>query len=384
MKPHYGVEFEPRMGKSKGPFVFWVLSLTVALGIAMVRYYPLTNSYAESETAVKGEAAPATTNPSAPVESAQPAGTEAAPADSQKTEEAPAVGNYLEILKLYKNLQQDQDNILTQLKIAYGERDKVRGELEILKEQSEGAIKDKTDLQKQNADLRKSMQPMTDKISALEKTVLQMQRKSEADVEQIATLSKLLDGSEVSEVKKELKEKERIFLSQKAEFEKMIQTANQDRETIQSHSVQKENRIYDLEMELADITQKYENALEENRSLRARFETVNGQMLDIAREKDKAIKETADMHYNLGVFYVEQKNFERAAVEFEKAVEWRPDDAPSHYNLGLIYSEHLKDEEKAISNFQRYLDLQPEAPDRNYVEGLLKTVTYWKGRPTRT
>jgi len=370
-----GVESAERKGKKGGALVFWLLSLTVAVGIGLTRYYPLSVGYAESEAPAAAVEAPA----SVPQAAAAPAPSETVP-----PAEGPAVGNYLEILKLYKNLQQDQDNILTQLKIAYGERDKVRGEVEILKDQSEGALKDKKDLQKQNADLRKSMQPMTDKVSALEKTVLKMQRQSEADQERIATLSKLLEGSEVAVVKDELKEKERIFLKQKAEFEKMIQTANSDRENVQSRSVQKENRIYNLEMELADMTGKYESSLEENRSLRARFETVNGQMLDIAREKDRAIKETADMHYNLGVFYVEQKNFERAAVEFEKAVEWRPEDAPSHYNLGLIYSEHLRNEEKAISNFQRYLDLQPEAKDRNYVEGLLKTVTYWRGRPTRT
>jgi len=380
-KKNYGVELELRKAKKGGPFLFWVLSLTVAFGIVMVRYFPLSNSYAEGESAPVVDSV----KPTEPaVNQAVPAIAAAPTTETKTPEEAPAVGNYLEILKLYKNLQKDQDNILTQLKIAYGARDKIQGEYQILKDESEGAIKDKQDLQKQNADLRKSMQPMTDKITGLEKTVLQLQRKGEADQEIIAKQNKLLEGSEVAAVKDELKQKERIFLNQKTEFEKMIQTANSDRENIQSRSVQKENRIYSLEMELADVTQKYENALEENRSLRARFETVNGQMLDVARERDRAVKETAEMHYNLGVFYVEQKNFERAMVEFEKALEWRPEDAPSHYNLGLIYSEHLKNEEKAISHFQRYLDLQPEASDRNYVEGLLKTVTYWRGRPTRT
>lgn len=368
MRSKHGIAPELSQRRKGGPVLFWILSLTVAIGIAMARYYPFSISYAEGE--------PSTTT----VVSAAPAVP--APAEAAVPEEAPAVGNYLEILKLYKNLQKDQDNILTQLKIAYGERDKVRGEAEIFKEQSEQAVKDKTSLLKQNSDLRKSMQPMTDKISALEKTILKLERQSEADQEEIARLSKLLEGSEVQVVKSELKEKERIFLKQKAEFEKMIQTANSDRENVQSHSIQKESRIYGLEMELADVTQKYENALEENRSLRARFETVNGQMLDVAREKDRAIKETAEMHYNLGVFYVEQKNFQRAAVEFEKALEWRPEDAASHYNLGLIYSDQLKDELKAISHFQRYLDLQPEAEDRNHVESLLKTITYWRGKPT--
>jgi len=383
MRPSYGVELQK--SRKGAPFLFWVLTLTVAMGIAMARYYPFSISYAEGDSVPAVVAAQAAVEPAGtPAPTPATAAAEAAPADEKAAETAPAVGNYLEILKLYKNLQKDQDNILTQLKIAYGTRDKIQGEYQILKDESESAIKDKKDLQKQNADLRKSMLPLTNKVSGLEKTILQLQRKSEADQEQIDKLNRLLEGSEISAVKDELKEKERIFLKQKAEFEKMIQTANSDRENVQSHSVQKESRIYSLEMELADVTQKYENALEENRSLRARFETANRQLLDVAREKDKAIKETADMHYNLGVFYIDQKNFERATVEFEKAVEWRPEDALSHYNLGLIYSEHLRDEEKAITNFQRYLDLQPEAKDRNYVEGLMKTVTYWRGRPTRT
>jgi tetratricopeptide (TPR) repeat protein len=61
------------------------------------------------------------------------------------------------------------------------------------------------------------------------------------------------------------------------------------------------------------------------------------------------------MHYNLGVFYSNRKEYSRAIAEFEKAVELVPDDAAAHFNLGYIYAEQLVNRERAIRHFQQYL-----------------------------
>jgi tetratricopeptide (TPR) repeat protein len=97
----------------------------------------------------------------------------------------------------------------------------------------------------------------------------------------------------------------------------------------------------------------------------------------IAKEHERLLKENADMHYNLGVLFSQNKQFERASVEFRKVIELRPDDADAHYNLGLIHAEHLPDREKALSHFRRYLALNPRGKDSNWVQQYIASWQAW-------
>ncbi len=86
------------------------------------------------------------------------------------------------------------------------------------------------------------------------------------------------------------------------------------------------------------------------------------------------------MHYNLGVILSRQKDYRRAAVEFRKVIELRPDDADAHYNLGVIYAEHVPNRSKALAYFRKYLALNPRSQDASWVKQYIATWQAWEGK----
>ncbi len=103
--------------------------------------------------------------------------------------------------------------------------------------------------------------------------------------------------------------------------------------------------------------------------------------VEIARQNRRLIKETANMHYNLGVFYMKTKEYQRAAAEFEKAVELTPDDAYSHFNLGYIYAEYLVNRPKAMEYFRKFLRIaKSDDKDVDWVKRYILTWDTYDGK----
>ena len=91
--------------------------------------------------------------------------------------------------------------------------------------------------------------------------------------------------------------------------------------------------------------------------LRRKISKRPKKVTELARQNRILLKETALMHYNLGVFYTQRNEFPRAISEFIKAVELNPDDPDAQFNLGYIYAEHLEKRKQAVKYFQNYLRL---------------------------
>lgn len=102
--------------------------------------------------------------------------------------------------------------------------------------------------------------------------------------------------------------------------------------------------------DLADAAKKNDAFLKEMQNMPKKF-------AETARQNRQLIKETSEMHYNLGVFYMKVKEFERARMELEKAVDINPEDASTHFNLGYVYAEYMVDRKKAVAHFKEYIRL---------------------------
>lgn len=106
---------------------------------------------------------------------------------------------------------------------------------------------------------------------------------------------------------------------------------------------------------------------------------VPGELISIKRERDRLLKENADLHYNLGVSLVQMGEYQRAVKEFLRTLELVPNDPESHFNLGRLYAQHLKDNDQAVRYFEKYVQLQPGAKDMDTVRKFIETVKAYNG-----
>jgi tetratricopeptide (TPR) repeat protein len=133
--------------------------------------------------------------------------------------------------------------------------------------------------------------------------------------------------------------------------------------------------------QIKEFKKRYEQAMAKNRALEKKIENIPSRFAEVARENKVLIKETALMHYNLGVFYTKNKEYSRAIAEFEKDIELNPDDAAAHYNLGFIYAEYLVNRPLAITHFRKFLSLvKSDDKDVDWVKKYILTWQTWEGK----
>ncbi len=89
-------------------------------------------------------------------------------------------------------------------------------------------------------------------------------------------------------------------------------------------------------------------------------------------EKHAYLRKEAFTHYNLGVYYLKQDNYQGALGEFLKAHEILPEDTDAIYNIALIYRYYIYDYDKARYYFKKYLELAADARDKEKVKELLQ------------
>jgi type IV pilus biogenesis/stability protein PilW len=71
----------------------------------------------------------------------------------------------------------------------------------------------------------------------------------------------------------------------------------------------------------------------------------------------------ANAHVQLGMSYMNDNNIQPAFVEFQKALEYNPNDKEAHNAIGVIYLKKLGDNENAIKHFKAALKI-----DASYAE----------------
>lgn len=256
----------------------------------------------------------------------------------------------------------DRDNLLAQVQRNQGETkdfEQVRAERDLL----QGLLK------KSSAEERQ----LRGDAAELDARLHDVQQSLEQEAQQRAALAKQLD-----EAKKKSKDAQltRELNAQKQENGEL----NRVMKSSQRELAESQKREASLENRLRKLQQDYTAIVAENSKMRGIARTVPGDVNKMAREHERLIKENADMHYNLGVLFGNNKDYSRSATEFRKVVELRPDDADAYYNLGVIYAEHLPDKEKAIAIFRKYLTLNPGSKDSGWVKEYIASWRAWDAK----
>ncbi|MCD6384498.1 tetratricopeptide repeat protein [Candidatus Sumerlaeota bacterium] len=83
-------------------------------------------------------------------------------------------------------------------------------------------------------------------------------------------------------------------------------------------------------------------------------------------------------YFFLGRLYARQGNREKALANLSRAELLAPDNADVHYELGKVYLLLYKDNKRALTHFQRVLEINPDYPQKEKIQALLKKLTQVK------
>jgi len=95
--------------------------------------------------------------------------------------------------------------------------------------------------------------------------------------------------------------------------------------------------------------------------------------MDAANRAVAANGDNPYTHYQLGLVASRQSNFQRAAQAFNRSAELKPDLAYAHYYAALAY-QRVKQIPAMAEHFQTFLRVAPEAPERQSVQALLRSL----------
>ncbi|MFH1442360.1 MAG: tetratricopeptide repeat protein [Candidatus Omnitrophota bacterium] len=173
---------------------------------------------------------------------------------------------------------------------------------------------------------------------------------------------------------------------EKARLLKENEKAQSDAVSVLSSNTDLEKKNIELSVKLQSVQSDLEKKEEELKAKKAQMDKLNADKAKTqSPEYDKLVKEKQELdnkikalqsdlqgeravfHYNLGVAYSQAKLYDEAIEAYEKSLSYNPDNAEACYNLGVLYNDYKYDADKAKENFIRYLELIPDAEDKEEV-----------------
>lgn len=95
--------------------------------------------------------------------------------------------------------------------------------------------------------------------------------------------------------------------------------------------------------------------------------TAYGKALELQPNDPNVLTDQGVMYKNVGWY-------DKAAANFEKAAQISPNHVQSLYNLGVVYASDLKQPEKAIETWNRFLKVDSSSPQAQQVRAMIEQV----------
>ena len=278
--------------------------------------------------------------------------------------------DYQKLEAEYEKILRDRDNLLIQIQNLDDHRvgmQRMKDEVARLEEVIKSSNRDKDELLRE--------------MEEIESHISLIQKEKGGLVTEIENLKKHIENKEVDyKIIEKTKAGIRGLEVEKQRLERLVLSLGDTIKKLRAEkvAVRAESEIYLKYMR--SLKKQYAESVKINKRLEKQLEAIPKKFAEIARENKLLLKETALMHYNMGVFYLEEGTYRRAIAELEKAVELNPNDAYAYFNLGYIYAEHHLDRPKAIKCFQQYLKLAGrEDKERDWVKKYILTWQAWEG-----
>jgi chromosome segregation ATPase len=248
-------------------------------------------------------------------------------------------------------------------------------------EETEFLKKENVSLKREVASLKESMRELPgadvaqEKAKELHEKLLSAQREStrlNVDVVRLEAENERLKAArkEAESLKKDSKKMSADLKSEKALSAKTLK---------EKEALEKDKAA--LSAELKQFKKNYAEAVKKNKAFERDIKNMPKKFSELARQNIAMRKETSEMHYNLGVFYAKNKEYERAANEFAKTVDIDPEHAYAYFNLGYINAEYFVNRKAAIENFRHYLNLaKSDDKDAEWAKKYILTWQTWEGK----
>ncbi|KPK97831.1 MAG: hypothetical protein AMJ95_07135 [Omnitrophica WOR_2 bacterium SM23_72] len=276
-----------------------------------------------------------------------------------------------------KALSQDRDNLLIQTKKLITDKNlatELKASLDESKKLIEQLEKDKAEALAEGLSLqeeREALEAMQERLylenEQLKKSLEEEKLKSSAAAWQ--------------QEKKELEEENRNLKNELKQVQAHSTRADKALEKSERDLGRSQKEAAELKKKLEKLQKDYASLREKNKTLQRSYLEAPGKFAELARQNQALIKQTANMHYNLGVFYTKNKQYSRAIAEFEKAVELNPQDAHAHFNLGYIYAQYVENRSRAVEHFRKYINYADKNDkDMNWVKSYILTWSSYEGK----
>jgi TolA-binding protein len=152
---------------------------------------------------------------------------------------------------------------------------------------------------------------------------------------------------------------------EKDQLQKRVQEAQKNIDTKESDLQKAKTKMEELEKAIAqEKTQGQGKLVEDKKELENK----------IALLEDSLTKERGLYHYNLGVSYAQSKLYDDAVDAYEKSLTFNPNNPDAHYNLAVLYENMKDDPGSAVMHYKKYLELKPDADDKEEVEAVIKKL----------
>lgn len=275
-----------------------------------------------------------------------------------------------QLFKENEAIKIDRENLMEQIKTLLQERSKAN-ELVVSLEK---ANNDLAALAKEKSQLQDDNLNQKDEISRL----LAVQKKLIAKWD---TLKAACEKAETTVRIKELNRNIGDLQKEKAAIQNSAKRKEDEFDRLRQQKTKLDSENISLKLQLKDCQQGLAEAMNKNKRMWEEMQNTPKKFTELARQNKLLIAETGQMHYNLGIFYTKNKQYDRAALEFEKVIEIDPNNAYAQFNLGYIYAEYLVNRQKAAKHFRYYLGLaKGDDKDIDWVKKYLLTWEAYDGK----
>ena len=284
------------------------------------------------------------------------------------------------LMEAYEKIKTDYDKVVEQVKRVRRESQQctdVQSSYDQMKKEQEAYLGEKQSLEKRMETSETTVENL--KLHLKEVTAEKDQLAvflAEAQEDEDVKIKKIRDSvkDEVANLEKQVA----ILEQENTSIAKTLEETEKELRITQLDNSGLNQKLELLQEELKASEKEYAALKKENRYLAQEATQFPKKFADLARHNRKLVKETADMHYNLGVFYFGQREFKRAIPEFRKTLELRPHDKEAMFNLALIYAEHRIDREKAIEYLTKYIKLDNKSANADWAKKYIIKWEAWR------